>query len=144
MMYKYLHARSVLLTMHMEVPSQSAFVKLGSGGNAACVGPNHRLAHVVSRHHCAACFRLSFPSMSAPSHDAQEILSGLEKLIEKYFDKDDIAQEKTPLDKFWGTYLRSMKDEDEARPKDWDGNTGSILTFVRTIAPPLSLLCLIK
>ncbi|KZV73605.1 hypothetical protein PENSPDRAFT_602672, partial [Peniophora sp. CONT] len=26
-----------------------------------------------------------------------------------------------------------MKDEDEERPRDWDGNTGSILTFVRTI-----------
>ena len=42
-------------------------------------------------------------------------------------------KEKEPLDKFFGTYLRSMKDEDEARPKDWDGNTGSILTFVRVL-----------
>ena len=71
---------------------------------------------------------------STPSPDTQALLAGLEKIFEKYFDKDEIAKEKTPLDKFWGTYLRSMKDEDEARPKDWDGNTGSILTFVRILA----------
>ena len=71
---------------------------------------------------------------STPSRDTQELLAGLEKLFEKYLDKDEIAKEKTALDKFWGTYLRSMKDEDEARPKDWDGNTGSILTFVRVLA----------
>ena len=65
------------------------------------------------------------------NYNTQDLLFGLEKLFEKYLDKDDIAKEKTPLDKFWGTYLRSMKDEDEARPRDWDGNTGSILTFVR-------------
>ena len=68
---------------------------------------------------------------SKTGRDTQEILAGLEKLFEKYLDKDEIAKEKTPLDQFFGTYLRSMKDEDEARPKDWDGNTGSILTFVR-------------
>ena len=68
---------------------------------------------------------------STPSPDTQALLAGLEKLFEKYLDKDEISKEKTPLDKFFGTYLRSMKDEDEARPKDWDGNTGSILTFVR-------------
>ena len=67
-----------------------------------------------------------------PSPDTQALLAGLEQLFEKYLDKDDVSKEKTGLDKFWGTYLRSMKDEDEARPKDWDGNTGSILTFVRT------------
>ena len=70
---------------------------------------------------------------STPNRDTQELLAGLEKLFEKYLDKDEIAKEKTALDKFWGTYLRSMKDEDEARPKDWDGNTGSILTFVRVL-----------
>ena len=53
---------------------------------------------------------------STPSRDTQELLSGLEKLFEKYFDKDELAKEKTPLDKFFGTYLRSMKDEDEACP----------------------------
>ena len=37
-----------------------------------------------------------------------------------------------PEDFIWNTYLEASKDEDEARPKDWDGNTGSILTFVRT------------
>ena len=70
---------------------------------------------------------------SAPNPDTEALLVGLERLFEKYFDKDEISKEKTPLDKFFGTYLRSMKDEDEARPKDWDGNTGSILTFVRTL-----------
>ncbi|KZV65214.1 hypothetical protein PENSPDRAFT_548567, partial [Peniophora sp. CONT] len=34
----------------------------------------------------------------------------------------------------WGTYSRAMKDEDEARPKDWDGNTGNILTFTGLFA----------
>ena len=77
-------------------------------------------------------------SKPTPSPDTQALLAGLEKLFEKYLDKDDISKEKTGLDKFWGTYLRSMKDEDEARPKDWDGNTGSILTFVRRP----SVLCL--
>ena len=71
-------------------------------------------------------------SKPTPSPDTQALLAGLEKLFEKYLDKDEIAKEKTPLDQFFGTYLRSIKDEDEARPKDWDGNTGSILTFVRT------------
>ena len=72
-------------------------------------------------------------SKPTPSPDTQALLAGLEKLFEKYLDKDEIAKEKTPLDQFFGTYLRSMKDEDEARPKDWDGNTGSILTFVRVL-----------
>ena len=71
---------------------------------------------------------------STPDPDTQALLAGLERLFEKYLDKDEISKEKTPLDKFWGTYLRSMKDEDEARPNDWDGNTGRILTFVRVHA----------
>ena len=85
-------------------------------------------------HHLPPASFLSMPE-STSNHDTQELLAGLEKLFEKYLDKDDVSKEKTPLDKFWGTYLRSMKDEDEARPKDWDGNTGSILTFVRVLAP---------
>ena len=68
--------------------------------------------------------------MSNPS-DNKELLLALDKLFAKYFDeKDEFSTERTSQDKFFGTYLRSMKDEDEARPKDWDGNTGSILTFV--------------
>ncbi|KZV70450.1 hypothetical protein PENSPDRAFT_631609, partial [Peniophora sp. CONT] len=72
--------------------------------------------------------------METSGGNTQDLLSGLEKLFEKYLDKDDLAKEKTPMDKFWGTYLRSMKDEDEARPKDWDGSTGSILTFTGLFA----------
>ncbi|KZV65217.1 hypothetical protein PENSPDRAFT_587230, partial [Peniophora sp. CONT] len=73
-----------------------------------------------------------------PSNDHnsnQVLLSALEQLFAKYFDeKENFDKEKTPQDKFWGTYLRAMKDEDEARPKDWDGNTGSILTFTGLFA----------
>ncbi|KZV72652.1 hypothetical protein PENSPDRAFT_575790, partial [Peniophora sp. CONT] len=35
---------------------------------------------------------------------------------------------------FWKTYLEAARDEDEARPKDWDGTTGSILTFTGLFA----------
>ena len=65
--------------------------------------------------------------------DDDKLMSALDKIFAKYFDEKDeySAMEKTPQDRFWGTYLRSMQDGDEARPKDWDGNTGSILTFVR-------------
>lgn len=70
--------------------------------------------------------------MAIPTGDNKELLSALDQLFAKYFEeKDNFGREKTSQDKFWGTYLRAMKDEDEARPKDWDGNTGSILTFVR-------------
>ena len=31
----------------------------------------------------------------------------------------------------WNTYLEASKDEDEARPKNWEGSTTGILTFVR-------------
>ncbi|VDC03052.1 unnamed protein product [Peniophora sp. CBMAI 1063] len=69
------------------------------------------------------------------SYNDKDLLSSLEQLFARYLDeKDDAAREKTKLDKFWGTYLRSMKDEDEARPRDWDGNTGSILTFTGLFA----------
>lgn len=72
--------------------------------------------------------------MSTSAGDKQELLSVLDQVFSKYFDeKDEFSREKTPQDKFWGTYLRVMKDEDEARPKDWDGNTGSILTFVSVL-----------
>lgn len=70
--------------------------------------------------------------MSTSDGENKDLLSALDQLLSKYFDeKEEFRGEKTTLDKFWGTYLRAMKDEDEARPKDWDGNTGSILTFVR-------------
>ena len=40
-----------------------------------------------------------------------------------------------PYDKaqdfIWDTYLKASKDEDEARPKNWEGSTTGILTFVR-------------
>ena len=45
------------------------------------------------------------------------------------------AQEKpkyeNPEDLIWDTYLKASKDEDEARPKNWEGSTTGILTFVR-------------
>ncbi|KZV65230.1 hypothetical protein PENSPDRAFT_756695 [Peniophora sp. CONT] len=73
--------------------------------------------------------------MSDPASNHKELLSALDQLFSKYFEeKDGSSREKTPQDKFWGTYLRAMKDEDEARPKDWDGNTGSILTFTGLFA----------
>ena len=74
-------------------------------------------------------------SASRSGMDKEEFLSTFDEVLEKYFEKrDEFGREKTPADKFWATYLRAMKDEDEARPKDWDGNTGSILTFVRVLA----------
>ncbi|KZV65220.1 hypothetical protein PENSPDRAFT_587206, partial [Peniophora sp. CONT] len=72
--------------------------------------------------------------MSTSQDNKAEFLSNLDQLFAKYFEeKENYGREKTAQDKFWGTYLRSMEDEDEARPKDWDGNTGSILTFVRVL-----------
>ncbi|VDC03056.1 unnamed protein product [Peniophora sp. CBMAI 1063] len=73
--------------------------------------------------------------MSTPGISQNELLSALDQLFAKYFDeKDEFSREKDAEDKFWGTYLRTMKDEDEARPKDWDGSTGSILTFTGLFA----------
>ena len=36
-----------------------------------------------------------------------------------------------PEDLIWDTYLKAAKGEDEARPKNWEGSTTGILTFVR-------------
>ena len=36
-------------------------------------------------------------------------------------------------DFIWDTYLKASKDEDEARPKNWEGSTTGILTFVRLL-----------
>ena len=36
-----------------------------------------------------------------------------------------------PADVIWSTYLDAACDEDKTRPKNWEGNTGGILTFVR-------------
>ena len=46
-----------------------------------------------------------------PSVETQALLAGLEKLFKRYLDKDELSKEKEPLDKFWGTCLRAMKDE---------------------------------
>ncbi|KZV67936.1 hypothetical protein PENSPDRAFT_697953, partial [Peniophora sp. CONT] len=35
---------------------------------------------------------------------------------------------------FWETYLTAARSEDESRIKDWEGNTGSILTFTGLFA----------
>ena len=35
-----------------------------------------------------------------------------------------------PEEFIWKTYLRASKDEDEIRPKNWEGSTTGILTFV--------------
>ena len=70
--------------------------------------------------------------MSTSRDDRNDYISSLDNIFAKYFEeRDGFGREKTDWDKFWATYLRAMKDEDDARPKDWDGNTGSILTFVR-------------
>ena len=46
------------------------------------------------------------------------------------------TQEKPKYDRaedfIWDTYLKASKDEDAARPKNWEGSTTGILTFVRT------------
>ncbi|VDC03096.1 unnamed protein product [Peniophora sp. CBMAI 1063] len=93
--------------------------------NAACLG-THRLtlAPIIRQ-----------PMLTHPTGDKAELIAALEGLFAKYFnEKDESAKEKTLEDKFWGTYLRSMKEEDDALPKDWDGDTGSILTFTGLFA----------
>ena len=35
-----------------------------------------------------------------------------------------------PEDFIWDTYLKASKDEDDARPKNWEGSITGILTFV--------------
>ena len=51
------------------------------------------------------------------------------------------VDEKNPQSIFWQAYLDAVRDEDVTRPNDWEGNTGSILTFVRLLSlrfvPPL-------
>lgn len=64
--------------------------------------------------------------------DHGKLFSALDALLGKYFkEKDHSPEGKKPKDVFWETYLEAARDEDSARPADWDGNTGSILTFVR-------------
>ena len=78
--------------------------------------------------------------MSRPVRDNEELACALEAVLSKYFAaSDDPSKGKSPEERFWGTYLRAMKDEDEERPRDWDGNTGSILTFVRHFLVALTL-----
>ena len=36
-----------------------------------------------------------------------------------------------PTNVIWSTYLDAAKGVDQTRPKEWEGNTGGILTFVR-------------
>ena len=42
-------------------------------------------------------------------------------------------------DFIWETYLKASKDEDEARPKNWEGSTTGILTFVCIILTTLEV-----
>lgn len=42
----------------------------------------------------------------------------------------DKPQYAKPEDFIWDTYLKASKDEDTARPKNWEGSTTGILTFV--------------
>ncbi|KZV67135.1 hypothetical protein PENSPDRAFT_611823 [Peniophora sp. CONT] len=37
-------------------------------------------------------------------------------------------------DILWSTYLKAAEDEDRTRPREWEGNTGSILTFTGLFA----------
>ncbi|VDC01512.1 unnamed protein product [Peniophora sp. CBMAI 1063] len=68
--------------------------------------------------------------MPHSARKSDDLLAALEQFLSKRSsDNHDSHQKKDPENKFWETYLRAMKDEDEERPRDWDGNTGSILTF---------------
>ena len=42
-----------------------------------------------------------------------------------------VLDQEEPLNVLLSTYLSAAKDEDATRPKDWEGSTGGILTFVR-------------
>ncbi|KZV59911.1 hypothetical protein PENSPDRAFT_620429, partial [Peniophora sp. CONT] len=78
---------------------------------------------------------LSRASRTKMPPDTSKPDPALDNLFSKYWEeRDDLFRAKTSTDKFWGTYLRAMKDEDEARPKYWEGNTGSILTFTGLFA----------
>ena len=47
-------------------------------------------------------------------------------------------------DFIWDTYLKASKDEDEARPKNWEGSTTGILTFVRRATCDTALMLLTR
>ncbi|VDC05919.1 unnamed protein product [Peniophora sp. CBMAI 1063] len=49
-------------------------------------------------------------------------------------DSDDKPEYDQPEDFIWDTYLKASKDEDEARPKNWEGSTTGILTFTGLFA----------
>ncbi|KZV72654.1 hypothetical protein PENSPDRAFT_575893, partial [Peniophora sp. CONT] len=87
--------------------------------------------------------------MSSSDLGNAEFLSALDKVLGKYFDEKRSSCKSphpsgTPLNStrpwkqsketFWKTYLDAARDEDEARPRDWDGTTGSILTFTGLFA----------
>ncbi|KZV67919.1 hypothetical protein PENSPDRAFT_583182, partial [Peniophora sp. CONT] len=77
--------------------------------------------------------------MSRTARDNDELTSALDKVFSRYFEaRDDPSKGKSPEGKFWGTYLQAMRDEDEERPRDWDGNTGSILTFTGLFAATIA------
>ncbi|VDC05945.1 unnamed protein product [Peniophora sp. CBMAI 1063] len=46
----------------------------------------------------------------------------------------DEPQYAKPEDFLWDTYLKASKDEDESRPKNWEGSTTGILTFTGLFA----------
>ena len=47
-------------------------------------------------------------------------------------ENDSDKQYADPVDILWDTYLRASKDEDATRPKNWEGSTTGIPTFVST------------
>ncbi|VDC05020.1 unnamed protein product [Peniophora sp. CBMAI 1063] len=48
--------------------------------------------------------------------------------------EDTKSQYAKPEDLIWDTYLKAAQREDEARPKNWEGNTTGILTFTGLFA----------
>ena len=77
--------------------------------------------------------------MSNSGIDNDQLLSALDKIFSKYFEEKGVhSNAKKPTEVFYETYLEAQRDEDEAGPKDWDGNTGSILTFVRVFFASLT------
>ncbi|KZV68934.1 hypothetical protein PENSPDRAFT_581759, partial [Peniophora sp. CONT] len=73
--------------------------------------------------------------MSTSHVNNAELVAALDKLFGKYFKEKVLATEgKDPVDTYYETYLKAVRGEDEARTKDWDGNTGSILTFIGLFA----------
>ena len=53
---------------------------------------------------------------------------------------DEKPHYEKPVDFIWDTYLKASKAEDEARPKNWEGSTTGILTFVRIQSCSVDLL----